>query len=66
MVINTIQVTTMVINHNIRMNKTFIGLLALYIYDRACENQPCKRKLHRVIFSPISLALNVVSHFHKF
>ena len=37
-----------------------------YICDRACENQPCERKLHRVIFLPISSALNVVSRFCKF
>ena len=36
------------------------------ICDRACENQPCERKLYRVIFTLISLALNVVSHFRKF
>ena len=34
---------------------------ALMIYDQACENQPCERKLHRVIFLLISSALNVVS-----
>ena len=27
------------------------------ICDWACENQPCERKLHRVIFSLISSAL---------
>ena len=37
-----------------------------HICDRACENQPCERKLHRVIFSAISSALNMVSHFRKF
>ena len=36
------------------------------ICDRACKNQPCEHKLHRVIFSAISSALNVVSHFCKF
>ena len=40
--------------------------MMLIIGDRACENQPCERKLHRVIFSPISSALNVVSHFREF
>ena len=38
----------------------------MHVCDRACEDQPCERKLHRVIFSAISSALNVVSHFHKF
>ena len=36
------------------------------ICDRACENQPCERKLHLVIFSAISSVLNVLSHFRKF
>ena len=34
--------------------------------DWACENQPYECKLHQVIFSAISSALNVVSHFRKF
>ena len=38
----------------------------LYICDWACENQPCERKLHRVIFLPISSALNVIFHFCEF
>ena len=33
--------------------------------DRAYENQPCERKLHRVIFSLISFILNALSHFRK-
>ena len=37
----------------------------VYICDRACENQPYERKLHRVIFSLMSYVLNALSHFHK-
>ena len=40
--------------------------VCMHICDRAYEDQPCKRKLHQVIFSAISSALNVVSHFRKF
>ena len=36
------------------------------ICDRACENQPCEHKLHRVVFLLISSIQNVVSHFCKF
>ena len=35
------------------------------ICDWACENQPCERKLHRVIFSLISFLPNALSHFRK-
>ena len=35
------------------------------ICDRACENRPCERKLHRVIFPLISFVLNALSHFRK-
>ena len=35
------------------------------ICDRAYEDQPCERKLHRVIFLLISFVLNVLSHFRK-
>ena len=37
-----------------------------HICNWACKNQPCECKLHRVILLLISLALNVVFHFHKF
>ena len=33
------------------------------ICDRACENQPCERKLHRVILLLISFVLNALSYF---
>ena len=33
--------------------------------DRAYENGPCERKLHRVIFLLISLVPNALSHFRK-
>ena len=61
---------------NVRVNQMVLLLLkslnvvsvsmSVYICDRACENQLCERKLHQVIFSAISSALNVVSHFSKF
>ena len=37
----------------------------LHICDRACENQLCERKLHRVIFSLTSFVPNALSHFRK-
>ena len=37
----------------------------IYICDRACENRPCERKLHRVIFSLISFVPNALSHFRE-
>ena len=37
----------------------------IYICDWACENQPCERKLHRVIFSLISSALIEVFCFRE-
>ena len=40
--------------------------ICIAICDRACKNQPCEHKLHRVIFSLISSSLNVVFHFRKF
>ena len=33
--------------------------------DRACKNQPCECKLHRVIFLLISLVPNALLHFRK-
>ena len=33
--------------------------------DRAYENRPCERKLHRVIFLLISFVSNTLSHFRK-
>ena len=38
----------------------------IHICDQACKDQPRECKLHQVIFLLISLALNVVSYFHKF
>ena len=35
------------------------------ICDRACENQPCEHKLHRIIFLLISFIPNTLSHFWK-
>ena len=35
------------------------------IRDWACKNQPSECKLHRVIFSAISSAPNVVSYFRE-
>ena len=35
------------------------------ICNRAYENQPCERKLHRVIFLLISFIPNALSHLYK-
>ena len=51
------QKVTYYINHCLSTN---------HICDRACENQPCERKLHRVICLPLSSALKVTYQFHKF
>ena len=39
--------------------------IVILICDWACKNQPCERKLHRVIFSLISSALIEVFCFRE-
>ena len=43
-----------------RKHSCMCAHMPIHICDRACENQPWEHKLHRIIFSLISLALNVM------
>ena len=52
-------------NISLHVNSSCLGLWS-DICNRACENQPCERKLHEVTFLLIFSALNVASHFCQF